>query len=579
MTDIRAQSFERSERHPSTGLGRRWLVETADGSQIEWDGFCTGPVALTTTEIADLCQRLLGVSIADIPALSANLLGSPSTDGVRAPRVFLHSTTPDLNSLAGDLSAVRHGRRSLDFTTYKETRAPYLARPGDLAVGRTRPWRENCRVLDVSALALPDVEHYYMSHALLSLAGRHLDAPVAEMTALIQRFADAPDTVASVYALETELQIFLLWVRAQAGIDVLRTDANPTSVAQAWNRKDVLHPSVAAAEALAPPTDADGPAWLAVESAASPLHRRLGHAAPLFPGYTVERRDREQADFVQQVLRAAQLLRTRHGLSLGCLKPSESGDGARIALGIDLADQQRLTALAEEAWSHGDPYLLEAHVDYVRSELRVDGDGAEAITERLLATPSAHVRAGRLAPGLTLQFMAGSSWKGNIYIDERNASTLGLAPEHYAQARRAIEELDAGFRAAGEGLTTAGVDLGIGRLGGPAWGERVLIGVQDLNVSFTGAECLRAYMDRFAAGDELPCAASRVVRPHPGTDLDQLTRALRERAPADANAQVVAAVPDRWGMIAMSGATPDEAARRVMACQQALIADGVLLPL
>ena len=59
------------------------------------------------------------------------------------------------------------GRPVSDLTTYVETRGLYLARSGDLVVGRTRPWRRAIAKEGVWRLTLPDTDHYYMSHALL----------------------------------------------------------------------------------------------------------------------------------------------------------------------------------------------------------------------------------------------------------------------------------------------------------------------------------------------------------------------------------------------------------------------------
>ncbi len=560
---IKITPFDRAP-HPITGLERRWQIHTDAGETLDWDGFCTGPVALAPAEVERACQTLLGLELAALPAATAAGLAAPASGA--SPRVSMHSETPDLNGLRGDIDAVRRGAHPLDFTAYKEGRAPYLARPGDLALGRIRPWRDNCLAAGVERLTLPDLDHYYLSHALLALAERHQHTPVPALTALIDRFAARPDTVASVYALETELQIFLLWLRAEAGLDVLRTDANPSEVGRAWNRKDVLHPTVRVAVDIAPPATLDG--WLVLEAARSPLARALEHAAPVFPGYTIERAGVERAGFVRDVLRAAELLTARHGLTRGCLKPSEAGDGARITLDIALADTARLTALAEDAWTNGDAYLLEPHVDYLATTI---GD------ERLTATPSAHIRAGALAPGLTLQFTRGTSWKGNIYIDADSAPTVGLDAAAYRDARAAVEALTAAFTAADAGLVTAGYDVGLGRLGGPVWGDRTVLGIQDLNVSFTGAECLRAYMDRHADG---PCpAASRVVRPAPHATVAALGAALAEIAPPDAEADVVASVPGRWGMIALRGADARDATARILKTRDALLDRGLIVPI
>lgn len=564
------ERVERKGAHPLTGLRDTWIVTTENGESAHWDGFHTGPLTLKNEDVSSLCEELLGIGMNEMRRESGRLLRPVPSDGKRRSQVLLHSTTPDLKAFEGDLESIRQGVHPHDFTTYKEARSPYLAGPGDLAVGRTRPWQATAAARGVEALVLPDSDHYYLSHALLHLTQRHRQTQVPEIAHLIERFRQDPETVVSLYAFEDEFRIFLLWLLAEAELEVLFTDTNPPAIAAAWNRKDVLHPTVEAALRLpAPEGTRQGAKWLALESAASGLQKALGFSAPVFPGYTLERQGTDISTFVLRTLEAAQLLGSRHGLEKGCLKPSEAGDGARITTGIDLEDEAALAELAKYAWPNGDDYLLEAHIQYLGTE--IDG-------EAIHATPSAHIRGGRLDPGLTLQFMRGTSWKGNIYVDDASAESVGLPVDAYRMAREAVEDLDEAFRRAGQGLISAGIDIGIGRLGGSVWGDAILAGIQDLNISFTGANCLRAYMDRQSCREGVaPFAASKVVRPHPSGNLQSITDALRSMAPAEADAQAIAMVPDRWGMIAARGENARQAAAQVLAYERGLQAQGLVV--
>jgi hypothetical protein len=83
---------------------------------------------------------LLSIEPEELPELVGEHVefSSPSE---QQPRLMVHSTTPYASSFETDLTAMVEGRPLLDLTTYVETRGLYLARSGDLVVGRTQPWR------------------------------------------------------------------------------------------------------------------------------------------------------------------------------------------------------------------------------------------------------------------------------------------------------------------------------------------------------------------------------------------------------------------------------------------------------
>ncbi len=175
-------------------------------------------------------------------------------------------------------------------------------------------------------------------------------------------------------------------------------------------------------------------------------------------------------------------------------------------------------------------------------------------------------------------------WEGNVYFDERH--NPGLEPRHYALLRDVMERFVQAFRGAssppgGLGLTKGGVDFGIGRLGGK-FGEDPVVGLQDLNLLSHGAEYLRAFMRKAAAG----CAAgaggrvygaTRVVHPGPGASLEALLQAMPAGLP-DVHCEPIASVPGRWAMIATATREPLRATRQVLALERDLLARGLLAP-
>ena len=120
------------------------------------------------------------------------------------------------------------------------------------------------------------------------------------------------------------------------------------------------------------------------------------------------------------------------------------------------ACQEKLKLLAEDAHKHGDDYVLEPFINY---EKTLRGN------ETLNIIPSAHIRWGEVAPGVTLQFTEGTSWKGNIYVDEQTATSFGISDAHYQTIRTCMDDVLHGFHAHQLGLTIAGLDFAIGRIG------------------------------------------------------------------------------------------------------------------
>lgn len=559
--------------NPDSDRPWTWRALLDDGRTVPWKGLQTGPLTLAPDEVEQLCHRLLGHGSEGLAARSDRTLVPATGAKAERPAIILHSTTPDLKTFDGDLDALIRGGVGGDFTTYKEARSVYLARPGDLVVGRTRAWRAAAeavgRETELEAITLEDVDHYYLSHALLHLAGRYRAGSDSALDRLVARVRETPRVV-RLYAFEREMQIFLLWLAQSAGVDELALEANRPAISAAWNRKAVLHPTVEQAMAMAPELEgSDVTRCLALEGRHCELARRMELEVPRLPGYTLEREGRSADDLASQLLAAADLLRERHGLELGCLKASESGDGARITPGLALDNRETLAELGREAHRHGDDYVLEAHVDY----------GQATIAGQVLPTSlSAHIRGGRLAPGATVQFMEGTSWKGNVLLDEQSLHLFGISHPHYERLRRFVDDFRLAFERLDPGLVLAGIDFAIGTVGG-AWGDTPLLGVQDLNVSFTGAECLRAFLDKAqrALGTETtPQGVTRIYRPAPHADHEAFLRVTRAFSEGSTWADTVASIPGRWGMVGVTGKDPEDAIENLGRLEQTLAREGLI---
>src|SRR6266536_360724 len=509
-----------------------WRITFPDGSRFVWEGFYTGPLTLSVQELRAIARELRGHSLDEVSSAAARELRPYVSDGAPVPSIVLHSATPVLRSMEADLSDAMSRRPPDDVATYVETRAVSLAGPGDLVVGRTHTWKVAADLAGVEAVTIPGIDYYYLSHAILKLAvdsrGR---AP--QLVRLVERLREQPRTLVRLYSLDRETQMVLLYLKRRAGTEVLYTDANSPEIADYWNTKAPLHPTVESALTLDPGT-LDPPELLAAETALSPLSPRLGLRIAVIPGYTVAANGPDEAVVTDRFLAAARLLTDRYQLRHGCLKPSEGGAGARILPWVPLHDEAELRRLAALTWRARQVYVLEAQVDYVRRQV-----GGRTV----ILAPSGHVRYGHVADGLTLQLTSGTSWQGNIYLDEATCGTLGLAAGQCRAMLQTVHDLHDAFTRHGLGLVTAGVDFAVGRVGG-AVGDDVLTAAQDPNLSSHGAEYLR--------------------------------RSLEAATTPGRRFKVISSVPGRWGMIAAAAESLVAAAEEVLACEKALTGQGCL---
>ena len=546
---ISSISRPRTSPHPLTGDFYEWAV-VVDGDEVDWQGYA-GPLRFDETDFAIATRKLLSIEPGELPDLVAEHVefASPS-DGQR--RLMVHSTTPYASSFETDLSAMVEGRPVLDLTTYVETRGLYLARSGDLVVGRTRPWLHGTAAEGVERLMLPDSDYYYLSQALVRRAvdGGERDPVIRK---IIDFLRQDPSTVVCPYDFEPEFQLLVTWLARITGIGRVRVDANDFRLG-VWNRKRMLHPTVEAALSLVDVDGQPGPAVLEREHRVCEAFAALQSPIPVLPGYAVLWRENRD-EFCADLLRAGALLRNRYGLTRACLKPSDGGNGGRITPGIDLGDTSRLHELAAAAWKLGGDQVLEAHVTYFERE--VGG-------ERVMTTPSAHVRSGELLDGLTLQFMRGTSWKGNIFVSREDWERLALDGTVYTALRATMTDLHQRL-----GLLHCGIDFAVGTVGG-VFGDSVLAAVQDINPKVTGALFLREFMARhpeIGAG-----AATRVLSPDATGSAERIRALVSESSTAQQPCEEVGVVPGRWAMIATSAATSLTAGAQALTMERTLVA-------
>ncbi|MEU1291177.1 hypothetical protein ABZ439_01880 [Streptomyces sp. NPDC005840] len=543
------------------------------GRTLAWEGFCMGPELLSRAELEDVSRRLLGVGLAGAEAAADTELRPFGAERGQVPAIVLGTASALKGCFEADVAQLALGRSPDDFSAYMEARSVYLAAPGDLVVGRGEPWRQAVAAAGkVVAVEVAETRFYYLSHALLTLAvtspPERLAAP---LDTLVRQLRQAPGTVVRLFAVDPETRVLLLWLKRAAGLPELRLDANGPEIAERWNRKTTLYPTVEqAVEVPGPGVDDDPRTLLDAEAEVTPFHREFGVLLPRLPGYSLTRRGSDEALMRAQVRTAATLLRERYGLELGCFKPAEALTGSRIRMGVPLDDVPALNALARQAMETEEDYVLEAHTHYGRH--RVPG------YEFILA-PSAHVVAGRPAEGGTVQITRGSVWEGSVYVDEDTCARFGIAPDRFRAVRAGVAALHGAFQGAGRdlGFVKGGVDFALARLGG-RFGERQVVAMQDLNLSSNGAEYVRAFLaeSREALGRrEGVYAATKVVRPAAETDLKRLEDGVGQPGP-DGWRRAITSVAGRWGLIGVAAPCPLRAAEEVLELEQRLHRAGLL---
>ena len=166
-----------------------WETKLANGELVRWQGFPCGPICLTNEERAKLCEKLLQIDQKELKNLATESL-QPVSQRIEKS-LILHSTTPDLSAFKADLAKILENKQPKNYAGYTETRAVFLGKKGDLAVGRMLPWKIAAKKMELNMVEIPKTEYYYMSDALLKLAETHLEKPtpaIKKMVVFLQTF-------------------------------------------------------------------------------------------------------------------------------------------------------------------------------------------------------------------------------------------------------------------------------------------------------------------------------------------------------------------------------------------------------
>ncbi len=551
-------------------------VALHDGSVITWKNLSVGALILSDQYLASACQELLGISIENLESLSRkHLIPTSCISAAQLSNTTLvaHSASNTLKFFEKDAIDTQKGNRVDDVAAYIEARSIFLVEKGDISIGRLKDWEVACDEHEVTPLNIGHREYYYLSHALIEMALNYQEGGASSiLTWLIDYLKENPNTPVKLYALEHEIQIFLLWLANQARVPQLYVDCNGLDVANNWNKKTPLHPTVIKAKSLQIEEEGSDPYnALLLETELTKLRSDLGVQIPKIPGYIITKDDIGQASLEEQLLIAANLLKTRYGIDKGCLKPTDAGTGVRTVTHLDLDDISSLTGtfLSLHGIAHED-FILEAHVQY--SESNIEG-------HVLPSSPSAHIRLNGVAEGISLQIMDGTCWEGNLYLDASTCEEFGISQSQYDQMHQIMEHFQQAFSVKAQedtalGLVVAGVDFAIGKLGGK-FGNALVLGVQDLNLRFHGAEFMRILQERVDRKNRH--VVTLVIRPTSVGSLPNIKKRAREIGSELGDlCEALVAIPQRWGMIATSSDTPHNSIRSLNTLVSRLKCEGLI---
>ncbi|MFK7950858.1 MAG: hypothetical protein AB8G11_24980 [Saprospiraceae bacterium] len=524
----------------------KWTITAPNGDVILWQGFDCGPLNLSKSEIASYCETLLGIPLEQLSDVASKVLQPIVAPNTIEKSLMLHSTTSDLGAFEGDFAFLQREMKPKNYAGYVETRAIYLGKTADKAVGRMIPWRNGIEHSSLEAIDVANSDYYYLSDYLLTLAATYSEDSKNILAEIIDYLQKNPKTVIRLYVLDAPIQIFLTWLQRVTRLENIYIDANSPEVSNVWNNKNILYPTVQRAAQMDIKDTDSAEDILKKERLENSLYHVLNLNFDTLPGYVIERKSHTFEAFENQLLQAAQLLQNRYGLEKGCLKASEAGDGGRITPNIDLNDTERLKDLAKEAYKYGDDYVLECHFYYANTIIG---------NEKVDLTPSTHIRSGQVAPGITLQFKRGNSWMGNLFLDKKLAKKVGISNSNYQTIRGTIRDFLQAFEQRNMGLTIAGIDFAIGHIGGK-FGDKKMLAIQDPNISFNGAEFLRVFMEKskddVALFRQQMFALTWVFVPTKNCTYEIIEAVFSKNIQKNNHCKTIGLVPNSWGMIGVS---------------------------
>lgn len=508
------------------------------------------------------------------------------------PRIILTSGSEQINARDIEMHTfMMEGReKAVGIDPAIITREAYMARPGDIVVGRSEPWRQAVEKrrdtedgLDIEVIDIGNEEYYYTSEVLLKLAIDYDRNPTEDnpIAGLIGQIQDEPETSIRLYTLDKQMQVFLLWLKERSGKSTLNVEANTPEASEKWNHKKILYPTLEEAKGI---DNIDGP-WemLAEEDKLSPLgklielsqgdevNNGIERRFPRVPGYTVERLpDESVEEFQVRIRQAADLMYDRYEIDKYCVKVAHSADGAGVHHSLktngeideDKKEKDFATIVNEEIGDHVRSVVVEAHTDYIPLQIEYEFNGEKRIYE-IPFTISNHLENGEGRNDMTIQFVEGNTWRGNatFSLDQIESFITSEGDQLMLnQAHRFIRSLanSFGILATTEsaevadqnprmaqivseltnGVSKGGFDSGIGTVGGK-FGDTPMLFVQDPNVRSTGAETAYAMKEKHP-GEEI---AAWVIEPDADA-VDDIIELADEYGIG-----VIACVPPGWGQV------------------------------
>lgn len=481
-----------------------------------------------------ISTKLLGMNLDGIVNEAKQRLKPHNSNGQQKRKLLINSATPESGTLGVEKDSIRKNNMPIDITGAIEARNIGSAKDEDVPVVLTQagkdilPFSNSTEHIIISSehvattiqgypVTIEDIYYGPQGLLLLALQTEGMDDTKFARTNLgrmVQKIQEG--YVVDLYNLDTEMQIFLLWLAKKANVKKIEISANSSKVATTMPNKAYYFPDVEEAARL--DEENNTAEMLRREREVAPLQKDTGSKLPFAPGYTVKYHEDPEI-FTERVNLALELHQKRYGQHLTRAKAGNGTDGGNQH-NIDVSkgtDDEKVTEVIHRMHETSGDWVIESHFNYIKVSIGHTSNGRQLRVEIPLA-PSSHIVDGRVPTTITLQILKDGVWSGNIIVNEEQWHHLVNRIEHdsfgnpisdkqkesiHGEFSTIIKKTNRFAQKVNEednfdkGLIRGGLDWGIAQLGialsdKHAGCNDVVVKAQDPNTRPNGGEQVRA---------------------------------------------------------------------------------------
>lgn len=524
-----------------------------------------------------LCQEIFNQDLEKVKQEAVRVLKSYRSNGEPRKTLLISSAS----SASASWEAENNMEQKVDIPGAIEGRDVRCARVGDTALISTEAGLSMAKITQKAGIidlanetiatknngqAIKGADIYYKSDALILLI---LSNPESEtIQKLLKELKEEP--LVHPYNLDEETQIAILWLTKKAGLDHLDVNANSPEVAVELTRKGHRYPTVEGAATLC---ECDNPHKMQkLEWELSQAAQEINFHPDSMPGYVIHR-GKNKEDFSQKIQTGCELMSRRYELNDLWIKPDRGTDGgSQFSLS---PNKKCYDAKIKKMWENKEvsAWVLEPKIKYFSISLPFKGG-----IEKLETALSVHVIRGRVRDTISLQFVHGTAWGGNIVCDQKTwTEFLSMLDKNDDRVDPSLfSELESGYKLAINKMkeyvmavnksekykdqqVRGGWDVAIGTLGGK-FGDQPMMIWLDNNARANGCETAYACYDQANIQSDNKAVVTKNITPKinfrnfsiclPGAISK--TNAVYDTNISPEQVELIA-VSAGWGQIAMIG--------------------------